>query len=130
VTTPSLFPELVPTIVEPVEKLSPDRRRTLRQRTDVEHGRHPLTRGRLAADPAASCGNCRFRSLLRWHNRTYPKCVWDYTSQDQGASGNRYYSPPRVAHSASSDVRAWWPGCVDHEFGDVKLSADAARWRP
>jgi hypothetical protein len=37
---------------------------------------------------------------------------------------------PRVAHSASSDVRAWWPGCSDHEFGDPAVSDDAARWTP
>jgi hypothetical protein len=114
-TQPALFPELPdPPPAEP--GLSAGQRLTLRQRADVAAGRHPLTHGRLAADPAARCGNCRFRVLEQWHDRTYPKC-----SARDGA---------RIAHSAQSDVRAWWPGCTDHEYGDPKLSPDAARSGP
>lgn len=117
--TASLFPDLVPIVLpeaEPVEKLSAGRRLTLRQHAEVAVGRHPLTHGRLYPAEDARCGNCRFRELLDWHNRTYPKCVY----------GDGY----RVAHSTQSDVRAWWPGCVDWELGDPKVSADAARWQP
>lgn len=116
----TLFPDLIPLELvppEPVEKLSADRRRTLRQRADVERGRHPLTGGRLIDDQSAKCGNCRFRVLFGHHDRAYPKCT-----HGDGA--------PRATHSASSDVRAWWPGCTDHEYGDPKLSPDAARSGP
>ncbi|HZN76071.1 MAG TPA: hypothetical protein VFC00_30945 [Micromonosporaceae bacterium] len=71
--------------VEPVEKLSADRRRTLRQATALAAGRHPLTRGRLHPDaaphddrqaPGARCGTCRFREVIGYHNRSYGKCLW------------------------------------------------------
>jgi hypothetical protein len=118
--TETLFPDLEPVPLpepEPVEKLSADRRRTLRQHADVERGRHPLTGGRLAADPDAKCGNCAHRHVYGHHDRSYPKCTY----------GD---GMPRATHSAASDVRAWWPGCTDHEWGDPKLSPDAARCRP
>jgi hypothetical protein len=50
--------------------------------------------------------------------RTYAKCVIDEAKQY-----------PRVSHGAGTDVRAWWPACKDHEWGDP-LSDDAARWVP
>lgn len=116
--TDTLWPDLVPLELTPADqpKVSTDRRRTMRQRADVEAGRHPLTRGRLAADPAAKCGNCRFRVLFEHHRKSYPKCTVD---------GSK-----RMTHSVASDVRAWWPGCADHEWGDPKLSPDAARSGP
>lgn len=110
---------------EPVENLSADRRRTLRQRADIERGRHPLTGSRLTANPA-TCGNCRFRSVTRWHNRAYPKCYYEPPNWDV----ERMRGWPRVTHGVSSDVRAWWPGCTDHEYGDTRLSPDAARSGP
>lgn len=126
--TETLFPDLAPVAVpevEPVEKLSADRRRTLRQRADIERGRHPLTGSRLAADADARCGNCRFRTVVAWHNRSYPKCFFEPAGWDVERMGW-----PRVTHSAASDVRAWWPGCTDHEWGEPKLSPDAMRGRP
>ena len=112
---------------EPVERLSADRRRTLRQRSDVERGIHPLTGFRIHDDPDRTCGNCRFREVLRYHRRGYPKCLHPGA---MGADEYEKYGPPRVSHSASTDVRAWWPGCRDHEWGDPKLSPDAARHVP
>lgn len=125
----SLFPDPVPmplSTAEPIEKLSPDRRRTLRQRGDVARGRHPLTGSRLATDPESLCGNCRFRAVVRHHNRSYPKCFYEPAGWDV----EKMRGWPRVTHSTASDVRAWWPGCSDHEFGDPKLGPDAARYRP
>lgn len=110
----NLFPDLPRLTPEP--PLSADRRRTLRQRDDVANGRHPLTRGPISPDPDRLCGNCRFRDLVPYHRRTYPKCSESW--------------PLHVAHSATSDVRAWWPGCQRHEYGDPKLSPDAARSGP
>ena len=91
------------------EQLSADRRRTLRQRADVAVGRHPLTRGPLAVGPSLTCGRCRFREVLAYHARSYPKCVW------QPASAEASSWPPRVSHGSASDVRAWWPACPDYE---------------
>jgi hypothetical protein len=114
-TQPSLFPGL-PDPITPDPGLSAQRRQTLRQRADVAAGRHPLTHGRLSADPHARCGNCYFRVLMDWHNRRWPKCTFG-----DGA---------RMAHSSTSDVRRWWPGCTDHQYGDQDLSRDAARSGP
>lgn len=125
--TDTLFPELVPLPApEPAEKLSPDRRRTLRQRADIERGRHPLTGSQLADDPDATCGNCRFRAGVDWHDRSYPKCFYEPAGWDV----ERMHGWPRVTHGAATDVRAWWRACTDHEWGDNAVSPDAARWRP
>jgi hypothetical protein len=93
---------------EPVEKLSAGRRLTLRQRADVEHRRHPLTRGRLTDVDGATCGSCVFRILESHHARSYPKCHY----------GGRPFV--RVTSSVVSDVRAWWPGCVDWKARELR----------
>lgn len=111
---------------EPVEKLSPDRRRTMRQRAQVKAGFHPLT-GSKTHPEWGTCGDCRWRVLAPHHNRTYPKCAHPLTD-----SGDVYemLGPQRATHSAASDVRAWWPACDDFDRGDNKISRDAARWTP
>lgn len=95
-----LFPDLEPVPLaeaEPVEKLSADRRRTLRQRRDVERGVHPLTGTPTQPDPAKTCGTCVYRLSSTHHNRSYPKCY--------------FRDGIYATFSAASDVRAWWPGC-------------------
>lgn len=79
--------------------LSAGRRLTLRQKRDVEAGRHPLADGATYPD-RGTCGDCRFRRLEEYHNRTYPKCA---------APG------VRNASSVATDVRAWWPACSKWE---------------
>lgn len=114
-------------IVEPVVEptLSADRRRTLRQMALLMRRRHPIGEAKLHPDappaddrdaPGPRCGSCRFRELFDYHNRTWPKCT-----KNDGIW---------VAHSASSDVRAWWPACVEYSAGDPRLSPDAARCVP
>lgn len=126
-------PEPVP---EPVEKLSADRRRTQLQAARIARGLHPLggslgyplplhrdaEKSRTAGGPR--CGSCRYRAVIPWHSRSYPKCLFGYQSLDAGGNEN----PPRATHGAGSDVRAWWPACPDWEPGDRGLSDDAARW--
>jgi hypothetical protein len=93
---PELFSvEPVVRAPEEKEKLSGDRRRTLRQRADVERGVHPLTRGRARPD-LGTCGDCRHRVLEYAYNghKSWPKCELG----------------PRSAGPAT-DVRRWWPSC-------------------
>lgn len=123
------------------ETLSADRRRTQRQAQALALRSHPLALAagypiRLHEDaapgedrttPGRRCGTCRWRQVLGYHNRAYPKCVFP-----DGLSADQYEQngPPRVSHGAGTDVRRWWPGCEDHEYGDPKLSPDAARCVP
>lgn len=82
----------------PVEKLSPDRRRTARQKADVDAGIHPLMGGKTRPD-LGTCGGCKHRQLyLTNGNRSWPKC-------------NRY----GVTHGPGTDCRAWWPACSLYE---------------
>lgn len=116
--------------------LSADRKRTVRQRQAIEWGSHPLAvalDGPLGLHPRQAeegrrCGNCAFRELINRGNGAYPKCV-----VDRGPfSRTRAFpeAPPRYSAGAGTDVRKWWPGCPDHEFGDPTLDPDAARSGP
>lgn len=109
-----VVPQVIP--VAEGEELSADRRRTARQHADAARGIHPLMRTPVHPDGARLCGNCRFRRLLHGGNRQYPKCIVDDGAHD--------------SHCAASDVRAWWPACGKHEYGDVRVSPDAARSGP
>lgn len=123
---PALF-DVTPYQVDqppPAKKLSPDRRRTLRQATDLAAGRHPLTRGPLHPEAAPTgdrtadgrrCGNCWYLTSVEYAN-VYLKC--------------RYGDGNRVTHGPSTDVRRFWPGCAQHSYGDPQLSPDAARHVP
>lgn len=111
------------------ERISADRRRTIRQAQALTGGTHPLslTLGRHirlhpdappAADrdaPGPRCGSCWYRHVLLHHDTSFPKCTLEES---------------RLTHGAGTDVRAWWPACVDYSAGDPALSADAARWTP
>jgi hypothetical protein len=128
-----------PPAPEPVEQLSADRRRTQRQAQAIAAGIHPLTRRPI--HPLASrhrdadapkrdpftCGSCYFREVIKYHNRSFAKCMLPSPLVGADASSDRIYS--RATHSAASDVRAWWPACRDYSPGD-SLSPDAARSIP
>ena len=113
----TLFDLPAGTTLAPVDvtKLSAGRRLTLRQKRDIGVGRHPLTAGPLHVEPGRQCGNCFFRQLIQHRSRNYPKC-WAW--------------PNLVTRGPASDIRAWWPGCTAHEWGDPRLSPDAARSGP
>jgi hypothetical protein len=144
--TDALFdatPYEVPPPASDAPGLSPDQRRTLRQREDIAAGRHPLTRGPLhpfaspeIASPDAekgrpfTCGSCRFRELLRYHGKSWPKCVRDATYGHHDGPSIDLTRVRNVSHGAATDVRAWWPACIGYEAGDRGLSPDAARSLP
>lgn len=118
-TQPSLFPDLVPLDPPVVEQLSAGQRLTLRQRGQVAVGIHPLRGGRVSTDPEARCGNCCHRLLVNLGTgRDYPKCLL------YGLDS------PLVTHGPATDVRAWWPACPQHQYGDNALSVDAYRSGP
>lgn len=137
---PTLF-GATPVPAEPRPKESPTVRRTKRQAAMLAAGYHPLGSPigyplRLHAEaapagdreaPGRRCGNCRFRRLTGWHDRSYAKC---WSPGLMSAEAYERLGPPRVSHGEATDTRAWWPACVDHEYGDPKLSADAARCVP
>ena len=125
----------------PQPKESATVRRTRRQAALLAAGRHPLSspmgvslflhaEAAPADDrtaPGRRCGNCRFRQILGHHSRSYAKCM---APGLMSAESYEQHGPPRVSHGEATDVRAWWPGCADHEYGDPGLSPDAARCVP
>lgn len=95
----------------PAEPMSADRARTARQHAQVAAGIHPLTRGPLHPDAPrdtnstdrarpTTCGTCAHRSTAG----RYPKCTLLV-----------FGKPIYVTNGPATDVRAWWPGCPDHE---------------
>lgn len=122
--------------------LSPGQRRTARQRQLLQRGVHPLSGSQaysqIRLHPEAApvddadaegrrCGNCRFRELALHHDYRYPKCFW---TGSLGPEELHKHGHPRVTHGEATDVRAWWPACTDHEYGDPQLSSDAFRSGP
>lgn len=107
-------------------KLSAQQRRTTRQTRLLQLDQHPLglalrwplglhAEAAPADDrdaPGRRCGNCAFRQLITWHNSTYPKCLYGLPE------GGGWGAAPRATHGGGTDVRAWWPGCRDHEYED------------
>lgn len=120
-----LFDAGVPVPPPEREKTSPEVRRRERQAACLANGLHPLTAAlgwpvRLHADAAPAddraarrglrCGGCRFREVIRYHSRSYPKCLhgWD-------GDGYVFDRAPRVSNGAGTDIRGWWPACGSYE---------------
>lgn len=107
---------------EPAVKLSTDARRTQRQLEALAGGWHPLSAAgyrirlhvgapvdRLDRDaPGLRCGGCAFRELAGHHNRSYGKCF--FPGGERPRTGW-----PRITHGPGTDIRAWWPACVDYQ---------------
>ncbi|GAA0374818.1 hypothetical protein GCM10009530_26680 [Microbispora corallina] len=111
----ALFDVDQPALPPPAPAESEGVKRSRRQAAMLAAGLHPLSavlssplRLHAEAGPADDrtadgrrCGNCQFRKLLGHHNRRYPKCI---------------YGDGRISHGEATDVRKWWPGCMNHEW--------------
>ena len=132
----TLFDVAPAQVVPESPKLNPDQRRRQLQMEKLAAGYHPITGMKLhpqaaAADdrtaPGRRCGTCRFREVLSYHNKTWPKCL---NPGSRGADEIELIGPPLVTHGAATDCRSWFPACVDHSYADRALSDDAARYVP
>lgn len=107
---------------DPPAKISPDKRRTLRQAAAIRTGMHPLSlvlaglrlhpdAGRDPAERTAGprCGGCRFYG--HYGHNSWQKCLHGYDASLAGTPAHR--PPPRVSGGPVTDIRAWWPGCRD-----------------
>ncbi len=95
----------------PKPEISDDARRALRQQAGFLVGWHPVG-GRVHPDadrertPASgkrdplTCGSCQLRGLVGGHAKSFPKCL------RPGA---------RITKGPATDVRAWWPACLDYQ---------------
>jgi hypothetical protein len=134
-----LFDEPGRTADAPPETLTPGERLRRAQATKIRNGLHPLSgdgRGRAIirlhpdasrdpddrAGPGPRCGDCRFREQVHGGARSYPKCTIGTTVTPSpagdppgSAAGVITKYGPRVTHGETTDVRAWWPACTDHE---------------
>lgn len=88
---------------EPVEQLSADRRRTIRQQEQLAAGIHPATGRRLRAE-GGTCGDCAHHVVIDWHDKRWHKCEHHRLG---------------LSHSASSDIRIGWPACDRFAVGEV-----------
>lgn len=102
-----------PEPIPPAPKDSDGVSRTKRQAAMLAAGRHPLSAVlsrslRLHAEAAPHddrqadgrrCGNCRFRTKNHFND---PKCGFG--------------DGIRASHSQATDCRAFWSGCLDHEW--------------
>lgn len=122
--------------VPPPPKLNPDRRRAQIQAEKFAAGYHPITGMKLHPEAAPfddrqatgrRCGDCRFRAVLGYHGKSWPKCL---NPGGRGADEIDQVGPPFVTHGAGTDVPRWFPACTDHSYGDPGVSDDAARWVP
>jgi hypothetical protein len=134
----SLFPDLVVTLAGPPglpeEERTAGQRMRDRQAARIASGFHPLpytlrlhpeaprvlTNDRGGAEPYR-CGSCVFRRLIGGHARSFSKCMSGYQEIPIPAEQQREYGPklriitPRATHGIATDVRAWWPACIDYE---------------
>ena len=102
---------------EPVvpDTATPGQRRRARQDAFIAAGLHPLTGPtgqtiRLLPPPddvpagtvmpPSRCGDCVHRIMRGGAAKSYPKCDL----------------PGRSSRGEATDVRAWWPACVDYEL--------------
>lgn len=119
--------------VEP-EKLTAGEKLRRRQAARIDSGLHPLSmngaiirlldgprpldKGQAShAGPYKSCGDCVFRQQASGGNRAFPKCAFGAHTVARTWGGQSHVTTeyPRASHSEASDVRAWWPACVDFE---------------
>jgi hypothetical protein len=132
---PGLFPEPDRAAVPAAEPTTAGQRMRDRQAARITRGLHPLSYGGavIPLHPDASrdlddrtsgprCGSCAHRAPVGGHARAYPKCMLGYAEhpippeqQKPGGPTRRVSWPPRATGSEASDVRTWWPACVDHQ---------------
>jgi hypothetical protein len=95
----------------------------IRQAARIGAGMHPLALHgsviRLHPDAPADahkgdggtyprCGTCRHREVVSGeHAGRFPKCLF-------GFDGRRWSTASRASNGEATDVRAWWPACVDY----------------
>ena len=82
---------------DPVEKISAERRRTMRQHAALERGEHPLMGGLLRQRPGETCGTC------------------DHHVIQGGTSGRYHKCALRNTGGPATDIRVSWPGCYRWE---------------
>jgi hypothetical protein len=102
----------------PPEILSRGERRQRLVARRIASGEHPLGKG-IRLHPGAArerggdglrCGGCRYRVVFSGESgKSYPKCLYP---TNRGADGVVYL---RHTGCESSDIRRWWPACVDYQ---------------
>lgn len=125
---PGLFevPPEAYVVPPPAEKLTAGQRRERLVQARIARGEHPLGRIRIHAEAAPGregdglrCSGCRFRVTVRGPSgRGWPKCRLPLV-----IGGRETF--PRDTSSETSDIRAWWPACVDYEPREIPVLKSA-----
>jgi hypothetical protein len=129
--TPVALPE-----PEPAPKVTAGAKLRARQAARIRSGMHPLAlafpmlrlhpdAARVESDDrergALRCGSCVHRRQVAGGARDFPKCLYGMTITPIPEAERVKYGPtrvvrtPRVTHGPATDVRAWWPACVNYE---------------
>lgn len=114
----------VRTVPEPKEPLSRTAQHHRKVARRIGSGVHPLghpiclhpdaprdldhQESKRSTSDGPRCGSCKFRVLVEYHNRSWPKCHLPTV-----IGGRETY--PRDTHSEASDIAAWWPACTSWE---------------
>lgn len=64
------------------------------------------------------CGGCALRQTVAHHDYTYPKCRADSVPRSMTQPDGRTYTwneYPRATNGPGTDVKRWWPACVDFQ---------------
>jgi hypothetical protein len=128
VTDDALFPDTGLRVTAAAAAAADDRtagqRLRDRQQARIAAGWHPLSisGARIPLHPDAprtayrgddrqypTCGGCAHRRMVGGHARDFPKCLIGYTT-----GGSLLFDAVRYSASTATDVRAWWPACVDY----------------
>ena len=80
--------------MESPEKISADRKRTMRHHAALERGEHPLMGGPMRQRPGETCGTC------------------DHHVMQGGVAGTFHKCALRNTGGPATDIRVSWPGCV------------------
>jgi len=107
--------EMAEPATDPTEGMSAQRKLTQKQATRLAQGLHPLsiTNGHIRLHPDAAPAATRTAEGLRCRT-----CAHLNYQGPHGYAKCGFGDGVRISHGPATDVRLYWPACVDYEAAD------------